>query len=357
MSTARALESAATRTTGVLWLAAGLVGLLWLVSGISTVEPGSRAVVLRWGAVDRVITSGLVVAWPLPLETIVRIPGSERTQSTLIRHFASPASAFRIADVANPSGGAAPYDAPLIATASTPGCLTGDAGMVHLTGTVVWTVSEPRLFAALIGDGPTTIVLALERCFAAAAVAACARRSVDGVLVVGTEVVDDQAAQARDHLRGELLTDLNRRLEALNLGITAQRIDLVVELPDAAKPAFAEVLTAAQSAERAVATARASAERTRQEALQARAQRLTDATATAQELISGAHVATDVVISLAQEHDPRRQFLLRERIYHDFLDTVLHQAGQVTLVASGTPSVLWLMPLLQPTSAQPGNRP
>jgi len=355
MTTAMALDAAARRTIAILWLAAGLVGTLWLISGITTIEPGSRAVVLRWGAVDRVIESGLVVAWPRPIETVMRIPGAERTQSTLIRRFASPSSAVLLPAPGAPA--TSPYDAALIAAAGTPGCLTGDAGLVHVTGTVVWTVTEPRAFATLTSDGPTTIVQALERCFAAATVAACARRSVDGVLVVGTADGDNHAAQARDRLRGELVADLIRRLQALDLGITASRVDLVVELPDNAKPAFSDVLTAAQSAERAVASARAGAERTRQEALQARSQRLSEAAATAQELITSAHVATDVVVSLSRERDPRRQFLLRERIYRDVLDKILHQAGQVTVVAPGTPTLLWLMPLLQQAGPRPGGTP
>ena len=85
-----------------------------------------------------------------------------------------------------------------------------------------------------------------------------------------------------------------------------RRIDLALCSPEAAKPAFAAVLSAGQAAERQVAEARAGAERLRQEAAQARAQRLAQATAVASELISHARVATAAILSLAQERDPER---------------------------------------------------
>jgi regulator of protease activity HflC (stomatin/prohibitin superfamily) len=347
MNAAQAIEVAARRTTHLLWAAAGMALVLWLVSGISTVEPGNRAVVVRWGAVDRVVDSGLLLSWPRPCERIIRIPGAERTQTTVLRRFASPKSAFGARAIAasmlTPSSST--REAPQMDQAGTPGCLSGDMGLVHLTATVVWTVEDPRAYVVSATDADATIVLAIDRAFASTAVACCARRNVDGILVVGSAQVDAHSAQERDQLRGELVIGLNDRLHALGIGISVQRVDLQVELPDDAKPAFAEVLSAAQGAERAVAQARTLAEREHQEAMQARSQRLAEASANAHETISSARVATDSIVTLAHEQDPRLRYLLRQRIYRDCLDTVLRQAGQVSVVTPSTPSAIWMMQL------------
>jgi regulator of protease activity HflC (stomatin/prohibitin superfamily) len=341
MSASAAVADAAARTTLIMLLAVAMGAVLWLASGIGAVEPGERAVVLRWGAVAREVDSGLVLAWPRPIEAIVRVPGRDRALTTTIRRFASPSSALT-AGAAEPGSALDPPPAP---SAGTSGCLTGDAGLVHLTGTVVWTVVDPGAYAATTRDGPGTLVHAMERAFAASAIAACARRSVDGTLVVGSEPGDGAAADARERLRGELLAEVNLRLAELALGVSAQRVDLSIELPDDAKPAFAEVLSAGQAAEKAIATARAQAERTRQLASQARAQRIAQAAADARETVSRARVDTVGIVALARERDPERQALMRERIYRDSLDTVLHQAGAVVIVDRTTPALVWLSQL------------
>ncbi len=320
MNADRAVDQAVRRTAGVLGAAAVLAAGLWLISGIATVEPGNRAVVLRWGAVERVVASGLILAWPRPIETIVRIPGAERTQTSEVGILAAPTPTHM----------------------GTAGCLTGDAGLVHLAGSVVWTVEDPIAYITITRDGDETRDRGLERAFAASAIAVCASRNVDGVLVVGSSAGDDRAVQSRERLRGDLLAGLNQRLSQLGLGVRAQRVDLAVTLPEAARPAFAEVLTAAQTAERTVAEARTQAERQRQDTVQFRAQRLGQASAFAHELVSRAKVATDSIAALAQEHDPDRQYLLRQRLWYERLEALLRKSGQVIAIPRSRPMKLWL---------------
>ena len=167
-----------------------MVVVLWLLSGISTVEPGNRAVIVRWGAVNRVVETGLVLAWPSPIEQIVRIPGAELAQSTDMRRFASiaavpiatipaaetPVSPAGPAIATRPAGtfAASPlghYEIDFPAASASSGCLSGDLGQVHLIATVVWTVDNPREFVASGLDGTGTIAQALERSFTASAIA------------------------------------------------------------------------------------------------------------------------------------------------------------------------------------------
>lgn len=323
MNAAAAIDAAARRTAGVLLAAAGLAAALWLASGITTVEPGDRGVVLRWGAVDRVVGSGLILAWPRPIESIVRIPGGERTLSSDIARFAAPPGL--------PDG-----------RRQTAGLLTGDAGLVHLSASVAWTVAEPADYVTAARGGDAAIARGLERAFASAAIAVCAGRGIDGVLVVGSEDADERAAQSRERLRGDLLAGLNARLDAMRLGIRARRVDLGATLPEAARPAFAEVLSAAQSAERQVAEARAAAERQRQEAALFRAQRLGQAEAAASELVSRARVSSEAILALAGERDPSRRWVLLQRVWRERLEPILRKVGQVTAVPRDRPLRLWL---------------
>lgn len=329
--TSAAIDGAARHLAGFLLITALAATVLWLASGLTTVEPGQRAVVLRWGAVDRVVGSGLILAWPSPIERIVPVPGDERLQSTEIRRFA-------VAPPPPPT----PLGLPPPTIRNDSGCLTGDAGLVHLVGTVAWTIEDPAAWVTATRDGTRGVERALERSFAAAAIAVCARRSVDGILVVGHEVIDEAAAQARERLRGDLLSDLATRVAGLGLGIRPRRVDVTVELPAEARPAFAEVLSAGQTAERLVAEARAHAERVRQEAALARAQRLSQAEATARELVSRARVATEAFTALTREQDPVRRDLLRQRLARERYEAILRKVGQVVAVDRQRPVRLWL---------------
>ena len=57
----------------VFLLAAG-----WLTTNLRQVPPDSRAVVFRFGRVDRVQEAGLLLAWPTPIEQVRLLPAADR---------------------------------------------------------------------------------------------------------------------------------------------------------------------------------------------------------------------------------------------------------------------------------------
>ncbi len=324
------VEVAGRRAVTLLGSAAVVAALLWLISGITTVEPGQRVVIARWGVPRTVVPAGLVLAWPAPIDTLIRLPALERPQTTEVTRLALPPA----------SATPAPAGPPQVQPTRLGGCLTGDAGLVHLTGSVIWTIEDPLAFATAQRGEPERIRRAIERTFTAAVTAACARRGVDGVLVASGDERGG-AAQDREVLRTEVARDLDRRLRILATGLRIERVDLVAELPEAARPAFAQVLAAAQGAERDLAEARAVAERVRQEAGQAAATRAARAQAVATELLSQARVATDSIAALAQEQDPQARLLLRQRLWRERSESILRRL-QVTLV-NGAPQP-WIAP-------------
>jgi hypothetical protein len=61
-----------------LLLAAGLIAAGWLVSNFHQIPPDSQAVVMRFGSVTRMHGSGLLLAWPRPIEQVVVLPAAAR---------------------------------------------------------------------------------------------------------------------------------------------------------------------------------------------------------------------------------------------------------------------------------------
>ncbi len=62
----------------MLYAAVLLLGAGWASSNFRQVPPDSRAVVLRFGQVNRVQESGLLLAWPRPIEQVRLLPAADR---------------------------------------------------------------------------------------------------------------------------------------------------------------------------------------------------------------------------------------------------------------------------------------
>src|SRR5262249_20700594 len=61
-----------------LFLAVILAGVGWLFSNLRQVPPESRALVYRFGQLVRQQGSGMLLAWPQPVERIVILPTEDR---------------------------------------------------------------------------------------------------------------------------------------------------------------------------------------------------------------------------------------------------------------------------------------
>ncbi len=326
--------SAALRSAfRLLYAVVAVLAVVWLGSGIRPVEPGMQAVIYRVGAIDRVVTSGLAVAWPRPFEEVVLVPSSERQLSQKIDRL----------DVIGRDAGAATLAGVGLDPRTDGGfALTGDAGVVHLRGDVTYTVRDARAYVLARERVPQ----ALTRAFLAATIAACARRNLDGVMVASPDSLDqtqnESQAQSRERLRGDIVTDTNHRLAELGLGIAIARVDLTAFLPDRARPSFDAVIAAESAAAKEIAEARTAATKSQQEADAARAAIMTGATAKAQETITAARLATDKIRSVLAEDSPERRQLLITRLYRERIETIIKNAGGTVTVPAGQPARLYL---------------
>src|SRR5579862_6392485 len=258
----------------VLVIAAG-----WAVSNIRQVQPDSRAVVLRFGSVVRIEGAGLLIAWPRPIEEVVMLPSADRQIEFRITRFDGAGSAAPAARsqplglAAGPAANAIPaYDFSPDPRENAGFLLTGDSSVVHLQATLFYQITDPVSYLiAAEHVGP-----ALERLFVASAIAVCAGRDLDTILVARPEVnqsANDASRSSREQLRADLMNAVNHRLQNLTeqgvgLGITVSRVDLVPAIPSGAKREFDRVLVATQDAEGEIAAARTQAERIAQRANQ-----------------------------------------------------------------------------------------
>jgi regulator of protease activity HflC (stomatin/prohibitin superfamily) len=288
-----------------------LAALAWVFSNVRQIDPQNRAVVLHFGALDRIQNAGLLLAWPQPFEQVILLPAADRVIERRVDNLLRSDEALKADRVAS-------FATPLSdALAGSGYLLTGDAGVVQLDVRVFYKVTDPYDFV-LQGDH---VLPALDRLVTRSAVALTASRDLDTILVARPELIgaDNQAAERREKLRGDLVQ---------GIGIEVARVDVQSSLPDPAVSAFNAVLTASQQADKAVANARTDAEKLTQTANEQADRTLQVAHAQAGERLAKASADTATVSSLAKTTDP--QLLLR--LYRERMPKILGQAGSVTTV-------------------------
>lgn len=330
-----------THELGSPWIQAGrltflalyavtvLAALAWAFSNVRQIDPQNRAVVLHFGALDRIQNAGLLLAWPRPFEQVILLPAADRVIERRVENLlrSDPAlQADRQASFATPISDA---------LAGSGYLLTGDAGVVQLDVRVFYKVTEPYAFV-LQGEH---VLPALERLVTRSAVALTAARDLDTILVARPELIsaDNQAAERRERLRGDLVQGINQRLAELSttgqgLGIEVVRVDVQSSLPAPAVSAFNAVLTASQQADKTVANARTEAEKLTQAANEQADRALQVAHAQASERLAKASADTATVLSLAQAQQQGTDPGMLLRIYRERMPTILRQAGSVTTV-------------------------
>lgn len=313
----------------VLRIAMVALALFWLTSNVRTVPPDSQAVSIRFGVITGVREAGLVLAWPRPFEDVVLVPSAQRQLELRIDAGTTPTPA-----TVDPAARFATDLPPASAAID----LTGDGGTLLLDSTLFYRVTDPAAFYV----AQAHIAPALRRLYLAAAGAIIARSDLNDVIVVQSTAFAEgtPALQARrEALRGALVAETNRRLDALTeagapLGIAASRVDVSAYLPPAAKNAFNSVLEATQLAEQGLAAARTDAARADQGARQERDRIVAEANANANERLSTARTQAATIGATvgAITADPAIRPALVEQLYREQVSSILRAAGNVSTV-------------------------
>ncbi|MEJ0046603.1 MAG: SPFH domain-containing protein [Rhodospirillales bacterium] len=299
------------------------MALAWLTANVRPIPPGTQAVVLRFGRVVAVQQSGLLWAWPRPIETVVKLPSAERQMAMKIRAGTARVTGI-VDDVTIPDD--VPEDAGLY--------LTGDGGVVLLDAGITWRIVDAATYY-LAADH---VAPALRRMFLNAAVQVAAARQLDDFMAVRPERAADPAAQAaRNEVRGNLVSAMNRQLQTLTaegagLGVEVTRADVTALLPPSAKTSFDAVLDATQRAEQGMATARTEAERTRQQSDRDRDNLLTGARAAAEERLAQARSSTAAITALEAKMDPATRPSMLDQLYRDRIGVIMSQAASTSAI-------------------------
>jgi regulator of protease activity HflC (stomatin/prohibitin superfamily) len=319
-------EQAIRLAFGFLFVAIGALAAAWAASNLRVVPPDARGAVLRLGAVTRIEGPGLLLAWPRPIEQIVLLPGSDR-------QIAQPVHRFDGAPVAMP-GQLPEFQVSPDARSNAAFLLTGETGIVHLQATLFYQIDDPRAYLLAASHVPA----ALDRIFAASAVAVCAARPLDAILVArpGTSGGDTDGA-SRESFRSDLVRETNRRLDALaaqgaGLGVRISRVDVAAALPGGAKAAFDRVLFATQTADAAIANARTDAARMATTARQQRLRILADAQARAAEKRAEATAVAAPMAGLASQIHGSAGAAQRRALYDARVGALLSHAREVSAV-------------------------
>jgi modulator of FtsH protease HflK len=321
---------------GAAFIAVLLLGTGWGISNIRQVPPESRAVVQRFGQIDRVQNAGLMLAWPQPIEQITLVPAWDHQIPMKI---ASPPNAgpsaetdFQVRqpdDVVSMRKQRDAWNGQYF--------LTGDDSVVQYDATLYYHVTDPAAYVL----SKDHVEPALQRLFRTASVTIAASHALDDFLVARPEEATQAAAAGNAGRRmatgKAMLSTINQSLAQLkdqgaDLGVEITRVDVVALLPPLAKSAFDDVLTASQMADQTEAAARTDAARTTQEAQRAYDRTRSEATAAAQELSSLAHEQVADVEVLHTKMTPTNRESLLAQYYRDRIGAVLGKIGQVTTV-------------------------
>ncbi|HTQ14806.1 MAG TPA: SPFH domain-containing protein [Rhizomicrobium sp.] len=315
-----------------LFLAVCAIAVFWSVSNVRRIPPDSQALVTRFGAVVREQGPGLLLAWPSPVEEVFVLPSSARQMEFRIARFDTNA-AYQEGGQSTDAGYAS-FDLDPDPRNNTGFLLTGDSSVVHLQAVVFYQITDPVAYVI----SSQHVLPALERLFIASAVSVCAGRDLDSILVARPEsALRTNDASLRERLRADILNAVNRRLEALavqgsGLGIQVSRVDLAAAIPTGAKAAFDKVLTVTQNAETDIAVARTSAQLTSQDADRQKDRIVTDATASAEEQVTGAQTQTASIAALAHDAQGPSRDMLLNRVYFERAGNLLSKAGRLDAV-------------------------
>lgn len=309
-----------------LYAAMVVLAVFWATSNVREIASDSQVVVHRFGRIVRAQQSGLLVAWPRPIEQVQILPGPARQLSQDVSMLVAPSDKYQ-AVIGVASQGAQSSD--VVATQHGGAYLTGDRNVVLLGATLIYRINDPIAYALQEAH----VAPALDRLFRATAVRITAGRNLNDFL----QTKNDQSRNGQALIRASLLRAMKDRIHALDadgapLGVEVEQIDLTPSLPPSAKSAFDRVLVETQAADRGVAMARTDAERRRQQAASEAEQLVSAAEATAREIVSKSSVDTAAILALA--HDGKtlsgNSVLLRE--YRSRVANIMDRTGRVTLI-------------------------
>jgi len=205
------------------WLAL-LLAVLYLVTGITFIQPDEQAIVLTLGRFSRVKSEGLLLAWPYPIDEVVRV-ATQESKRLDVDDLWHPLPGMRVGgetkDPLSPDYVFAMEVVPVTINPLREGyCITGDREVLQAYVTVKYRVTDPVAYAL----GYTDPEGVLRNAVLAAVTRTLAEMPADRALKRGEERVPLAQTTIRSRIQRRL-DDLRQDHEELPV-ITVETVDL-----------------------------------------------------------------------------------------------------------------------------------
>lgn len=238
-SGSQALSEALRSSFAIVKLIMIALVLVFIGSGIFTVPPNQRAIVLRFGkpssaATQQLLGPGLHWSWPYPIDEKVFIPISE------IQTVTSTAGWYAM----NPDGTDSPVN-PSLNPALDGYTLTGDGNIIHARITLNYRITDPLSYVLNFKNSKETVTNILND----ALIDASAQFSVDDAVRLDRSAFKDKIVQL-----------FSRAAEQQQLGIVVESSKLDSIPPRQVNDAFNAVTSAEQESSTTNNAARAAAQ-------------------------------------------------------------------------------------------------
>ena len=204
-----------------LWYVVVLAVLIWLATGIYTVGPDQKGVVLRFGMLNAIKDSGLNYHLPYPIETVFTPKVTEVKRVEIGFRTIDPGPPARYAD--------RPQESLM---------LTGDENIVDIDLIVQFLISDPAKYLFQVRDPNGTVRDAAE----------AALREV-----VGSKVIDEALTTGKPQIQAETMTLIQKILDNYQVGLRVVAVQLQdVNPPQQVRDAFIDVASAREDKNRII---------------------------------------------------------------------------------------------------------
>jgi len=300
-----------------------ILGVCYLCSGIFMVQPSERAFVLTFGSLGQPAEAarkpGLHVTWPRPFTSIERIP-FDTTQSVQVDTFWNP-----------PPPGLGNDTTWAYRPRPFSYAISGDVNLMHSQWAVHYQVQDAEIAAFRMTDLATILRYETER----AVVHQGGQRDIEKVL--RTDV---------DAFRNAVESQVQQRVQDLNLGLRVQRIDLMAGAPPwPVLDAFDTAALAEQERSRTLSQARTEAARVTLAAKAESAAVLSRAQTARERGLAEVRADADYFERILEKHQEQGPVLLRT-LLQDTLRRTLKKVDEKYVIhesATGTQEIRLLL--------------
>lgn len=294
----------------LLQIVAILLFLVFVFSGVRIIQPGEAGVLLRFGKLPSRVTAahppGLLIAFPYPIDEVIRVPVESIRQITILDYWQPDISGTSVSSFH-----------PLEQSY----CITGDFNVVLPRLIVKYRINDPIAYALAVAD-PEKIL----------------RDSVGAELVrtIGEMEVDYILTEGKSVLAMTVKNRSQERLDAVGAGLRIVSIEINELIPPRSiLPDFQAVQSAAIEKETVIRNAQTYQAQRIPEAEAEATQIKTQAEGYSVTTLARANADANAFVELLEEYR-RNPDVVRERLLNESLARALSQAGS-RYVAPGPP--------------------